>query len=144
MRFKKATIDIKNIREELDLSQSGFADLLSVSPRTIQSCEQQWRKPGASLEKSALLLLMAHRNGTSFGKNACWKHTGCEPEKRKECMTYRSRQGHLCWLMSGTLCRGLRLVSWSDKLVFCLECDYFHKLLNGSIPILPAKQDHKK
>ncbi len=136
MKYEKVLIDIKGIREETFLSQSEFADLLSVSPRTIQSCEQQWRKPSASLEKYALLLLLAHRNGHTFGKNACWKETACENKTRDECITYKSRQGHLCWLMGGTACKGIRLKSWSDKLAVCLECGFFGNLLNGPLPIL--------
>jgi DNA-binding XRE family transcriptional regulator len=136
MEFRKVTLDIRAIREEMGLSQSEFADLLSVSPRTVQSCEQGWRKPSSALEKSALLLFMAHRNGRTFGKKVCWEQPECNPKKRKDCMTYRSGQGHLCWLMSGTLCRGLRLNSWSDKLSFCLQCDFFFELLDGDLPIL--------
>ena len=35
----------KTIREKLNLSQSGFAILMGVSPRTIQDWEQGRRKP---------------------------------------------------------------------------------------------------
>ncbi len=136
MKYVQITLDIKAIREELELSQSEFADLLAVSPRTIQSCEQQWRKPSASLEKGALLLMMAHRNGKLFGKNTCWKETSCEREIRDDCIAYWARQGHLCWLMGGTRCKGIRLRSWPDKLAVCMECDFFHQLLNGDLPIL--------
>ena len=60
--FSADGIDLKAIRQELGLSQAQFARLLGFSVRAIQSCEQGWRKPGASLERSALLLLMANRN----------------------------------------------------------------------------------
>lgn len=135
-KFKKVIIDIKAIREELELSQSEFADMLGVSPRTVQSCEQQWRKPGAALERTALLLLLAHRNGSSFGKSLCWKEAKCPPERRKECITYHSRQGHLCWLMNGTFCHGLRLRNWQEKLSFCMKCRHFQKMLKGKLPTL--------
>lgn len=140
MKYGHITLDIRAIRDELNLSQSEFADLLSVSNRTIQSCEQQWRKPSSSLEKSTLLLLMASRNGKSFAKSCCWKETGCEPGVKQDCIAFRARQGHLCWLLSGTICKGVRLKSWSDKLAICLECDYFQKLLKGALPRLEIKK----
>lgn len=136
MQYEYAILDIKAIREEIGLSQSEFADLLSVSPRTVQSCEQGWRNPSSSLEKSALLILMAHRNGSEFGKKTCWKVIKCDPEYRKSCIIFQSRQGHLCWLMSGTTCRGIRLKSWRDKLALCVQCEFFQALLPGKLPVL--------
>lgn len=55
-RFKKGKVDLKNwslnepspasiIRKKLKLSQSAFASLMGVSPRTIQDWEQGRRKP---------------------------------------------------------------------------------------------------
>ena len=55
-RFKKGEIDLtvrtlnepsptKTIRKRLRLSQSAFASLMGVSPRTIQDWEQGRRKP---------------------------------------------------------------------------------------------------
>ena len=55
-RFKKGGIRLKtqnlnepspakSIREKLNLSQSAFASLMGVSPRTIQDWEQGRRKP---------------------------------------------------------------------------------------------------
>ncbi len=137
MSYLPGKLDIGAVREELGLSQAELADLLAVSLRTIQSCEQQWRQPSASLEKSALLLLMAHRHGSNFGKFVCWKDTNCDPKLRDGCMAYWSRQGQLCWLMTGTLCKGIRLRSWKDKIALCHRCDFFHQLLDGEIPTLP-------
>ncbi len=55
-RFKKGEIDLKTwhlnepspaktIRKKLKLSQSAFASLMGVSPRTIQDWEQGRRRP---------------------------------------------------------------------------------------------------
>ena len=55
-RFKKGEVDLKTrnlnepssagiIRKKLRLSQSAFASLMGVSPRTIQDWEQGRRKP---------------------------------------------------------------------------------------------------
>ncbi len=135
-KYAVGKLDLKAIREELDLSQADLAMLLGVSSRTIQSCEQAWRKPSPALEKAALMLLMAHRNGNRFGQRACWTATNCPRELRKGCMAYLSRQGHLCWLMTGTQCKGLRLRTWADKVSLCQECDFFRRLLKGKIPTL--------
>lgn len=51
--------EIKAIRENMDLSQAGFAELLGVSKRTLQEWEQGRCKPtGAALK----LLLVARRH----------------------------------------------------------------------------------
>lgn len=51
--------DIKQVRDKLELSQSGFASILHVSTRTLQAWEQGRRSPsGAAL---ALLTIAAAR-----------------------------------------------------------------------------------
>ena len=130
--------DLKAVRNELDLSQSQLADLLGVSPRTVQSCEQGWRKPSPALERSLLLLLMASRQGADFGTRICWDALGCSAEDRERCLAYRSRQGHLCWLLSGNICQGKRLRSWRDKKAMCMQCAFFRQLLSGGIPTVQA------
>ncbi len=129
-------IVVKAIREEIGLSQAEFATLLAVSPRTVQSCEQEWRKPSPFLEKHSLLLLMAHRNGARFGSRSCWKFNKCSQELRKDCIAFRSRQGHLCWLMTGTVCKGIRVKTWSDKIAMCRDCGFFSALLCGDVSIV--------
>jgi len=126
-----ALLNVKRVREELAVSQAELADLLGVSARAVQSCEQGWRRPGPALEKSLLLLLLAARNGPHFGESACWQaskspHAACD-----QCFVRRSRQGHLCWLLSGNVCGGRRLRSWSDKKTMCGECGFMGRLLLG-------------
>lgn len=43
--FKYSPMDIKNIREKLEVSQSELALILGVSKRTIQNWEQGRREP---------------------------------------------------------------------------------------------------
>ena len=128
-------LNLRAIREELELSQVEFATLLAVSPRAIQSSEQRWRKASASVEKMALLLLLAKRHGTTLGSHICWEQTDCPKALRDGCVTYRSRQGHLCWLMTGTMCRGVRSKTWAEKLMTCEKCDFFDVLLMGKLPL---------
>ncbi len=130
----KQYLDLKGIRLELGLSQSELADLLGVSQRTVQSCEQGWRRPSAAVEKAAILLLLARRHGPDFGMNVCWDTIDCSTDDRKECLVYQSRQGHLCWLLSGNICQGRRLRSWEDKKATCMQCTFFQKLLPEGFP----------
>ena len=122
-------LDIKTIRERLGLSQSEFALLLGFSPRTIQSCEQGWRQPSPSLCRMATLLLIAEEQGPNFSSIRCWEETNCPPEVRDECIAYRSRQGHLCWFLTGTLCGGKRMHDWDAKQEICNGCAVFQKLV---------------
>lgn len=43
--FKHAEPDVRAIRERLGLSQSRFAAMIGVSPRTLQNWEQKRREP---------------------------------------------------------------------------------------------------
>ena len=51
--------DIKSVREKLELSQSGFANILHVSTRTLQAWEQGLRRPSGAAQ--ALLAIAALR-----------------------------------------------------------------------------------
>jgi DNA-binding XRE family transcriptional regulator len=121
--------DLRSIRTELGLSQTELAALVGFSVRTIQSCEQGWRKPSPALEKMVLLLYMAEMQGEDFGAVPCWEAIPCPPERRDQCVAYRTRQGHLCWFLTGTLCHGQRLLDWREKRSACMTCEFFHHLM---------------
>lgn len=127
-------IDLKAVRTDLGMSQVAFADLLGVSERTVQSCEQGWRKPSAAVEKAAILLLLTKRHGPGLAENVCWEVMGCSEEERNACIAYQSRQGHLCWLLTGNVCKGKSLHTWNDKKAVCMRCDFFRSLLPGGPP----------
>lgn len=127
-------LDLKAVRHELGMSQAELADMIGVSPRTVQACEQGWRNPSPAVEKAALLLLLSSRHGPSFAEYACWEVLGCPPEERASCLAAQTNQGHLCWLISGNICQGRRFHSWEDKKATCLECPFFQKLLPEGFP----------
>ena len=129
-------IDLKAIRKELELSQTAFAALLGVSDRTVQSCEQGWRHPGQAVEKAALLLLLAQRRGAEWKTNRCWESIDCGDEERSNCLVHQTLQGHLCWLLSGNICRGRELKTWVDKTEHCFDCPFFRELFPGGAPLL--------
>ena len=130
----EASLDLRAVRMELELSQSELADLIGVSTRTVQSCEQAWRKPGPAVEKALIVLLMAHRLGADLGHHHCWEVLGCSAQSRRQCFVFRCRQGQICWLLSGNLCQGKRLRTWREKKSVCLRCPFFLELLPGGIP----------
>ncbi len=131
MADHEADPDVGAIREELGLTQSGLADLLGVSLRTVQSCEQGWRQPGAMLEKVLLMHLMIRRRGSGLTDALCWKHVGCSEDARERCPVFQSRLGYLCWMLSGNICcsDGERVEDWETKKEVCRECGFFAALL---------------
>lgn len=123
-------VNIKSVRDELGVSQSELARISGVSTRTIQSCEQGWRRPGPELEKAVLLLLMVHRNGGHLPQYLCWETVNCPPERREKCITYRTGQGQLCWFLHGTLCIESHQQPWELKRNICMNCTLFRSLLS--------------
>jgi len=121
--------DVGKIRKELGLSQRELARLLSTSIRAVQSYEQGWRSPPPSIQQMLLLLLVAHRRGTSFPRHICWKEQDCPKDIRTECMAYQSRQGQLCWFLTGTLCAGVETKNWTEKWKMCRRCTFMKELL---------------
>ena len=120
---------VQEIRAEMGLSQSELAGLAGISTRAIQSYEQEWRQPSELVERMLLLLLMAHRHGARLSRFRCWEQKECSPNVREKCIAYVTRQGHLCWFLTGTMCEGQRQESWSDKLRLCLDCSFMQGLL---------------
>ena len=131
-----SSIDLKTVRTEFGLSQSQLADLIGVSLRTVQSCEQGWRNPSPALEKAVILLQLAKSHGAKLGMKRCWESINCSENERNNCLAYQSKQGHLCWLLSGNICRGRRLRTWADKKDMCMQCQFFLELLPEGIPVL--------
>lgn len=126
--YDETGINLKAIREELGLSQAQLAALAGFSKRAIQSCEQGWRHAGTRLEKTVLLLLMSHRNPEGIHAEPCWEVMDCPSERCDRCITYRSRQGHLCWYLSGTLC-STGGPEWDSKRAVCIHCRIFRRLM---------------
>lgn len=124
---------VRAIRDELGLSQSDLAAMACVSVRAIQSYEQGWRQPSEMVGRVLLLLLIAHRNGSNLSDLCCWDHKKCSTELRDRCIAYLTRQGHLCWFFTGTMCAGKRLATWSAKLDSCLACSFMQGLLDPTL-----------
>ena len=74
-------------------------------------------------------LVVAHRHGARLSRFRCREQKECSPGVREKCIAYVTRQGHLCWFLTGTMCEGQRQESWSDKLRLCLDCSFMQGLL---------------
>jgi len=122
-------INIKAIRQELGTTQAELAQLVGFSLRAIQSCEEGWRHPGPALETLVLLLLIAHRNGGGMRTFRCWEIKDCPEDRCRQCITFRTGQGHLCWFLSGTLCGNQRDRDWEQKRTNCIKCKLFLMML---------------
>ena len=120
---------VREIRAEMGLSQSELAGLAGISTRAIQSYEQAWRQPSELVERMLLLLVVAQRHGARLSRFRCWEEKACSPDVRETCIAYVTRQGHLCWFLTGTKCEGQRQESWSDKLRLCLDGSFIQGLL---------------
>lgn len=60
------SIDVKKIREDLELTQQGFANLLGVDRRTVVNWEQGKKIPESKIKMFALLL-EGKKNGSESG-----------------------------------------------------------------------------
>lgn len=127
--IRPSHFDAKEIRTELGLSQSALAALVGVSNRAIQSYEQGWRRPSEMVQRMLFLLVIAYRNGNQLARARCWEAMECLPEIRNHCIAYLTRQGHLCWFLTGTMCQGQNKRCWDEKLRECLKCSFLQSLL---------------
>jgi DNA-binding XRE family transcriptional regulator len=114
--------DLPKVRRILDKSQSELAALLGVSVRAIQSYEQGWRPTPPTIQKMGWLLLFLDWRKTHRRWEPCWDICGCESDIRAECPAHIFRAGDICWLISGTMCRGIRQGSWEKKATKCRQC----------------------
>lgn len=118
--------EFQQVRKNLGKTQKEMAKLLGISIKTVHSYEQGWRTIPQHIEKHVYFLLINQR-GRTVKQQPCWELTGC-PCKEK-CPAWEFQSGHLCWLLSGTLCDcHEKEIDDKDKLSVCKECDIFLRL----------------
>ena len=120
--------DFSLIRHYLDKPQSELAKLLCVSPKTIQSFEQGWRKIPAYISRQ-LLFLLSLKTSSNENIGPCWEIKGCPVEWRENCSAWEFKAGNLCWFINGTFCRGQNQECWDKKLEACWECEVFLSMI---------------
>lgn len=88
---------------------------------------------------------MDKKMSENIKKLNCWefKNCGCQPgganvenmgicpaSTQKSCdgLNYGKNAGRICWTAAGTFCGGEVQGSFANKLICCLECDFFAKV----------------
>jgi transcriptional regulator with XRE-family HTH domain len=123
-------LNLPIIRAKLGMSQRELALYLGVSIRAIQSSEQGWRTLSPALERLLLLLLLTKRHGDQLHQLTCWTSRQCSPDRCAECIIYSSRQGYLCWLLTGNRCHEHTMQHYHEKLAHCTQCAFFQQLFS--------------
>jgi DNA-binding XRE family transcriptional regulator len=117
------------IRYLLGKTQRQMAQLLGISPKTIQSMEQGWRKIPVHTERQSLLLLNLKRSCLNTNP-PCWTIKDCPMETRQNCPAWEFNAGQMCWLINGTICQGRAKKSWAKKMEICKKCEVFQSIIS--------------
>ena len=120
--------EFSQIRGHLGKTQNQLAQLLSISPKAIQSFEQGWRHIPAYVERQMVFLLSLKRATTKSDK-PCWEICGCPNEWRENCSAWELKAGQFCWFINGTYCQGKTQKSWERKMELCRQCEVFRSKL---------------
>jgi len=116
------------IRKRLGKSQAQMADLLCVSPKTVQSIEQGFRLVPVYIERQMLLLLALKNMPSDPMVKPCWETKKCPQEWRKNCIVWELQARHFCWLLNGTYCQGMKQKNWEKKIEICEECEVYKSI----------------
>ncbi|MBM4032042.1 MAG: helix-turn-helix transcriptional regulator [Planctomycetes bacterium] len=112
--------NLRAVRRHLGKSQSELAAMLGVSVRAVQSYEQGWRHPPATVQKlAALMCHLAWRKDHGPVK-PCWEVRGCEPAVRDGCTVYQLSAGDLCWMFERRHLKGGQGAACADR--DCAKC----------------------
>lgn len=128
------TNEFARARKAINKSQRELAHLLGVSVRAIQSFEQGWRPVPVHVERQLLFLLAMRRQRA---QTPCWEMKGCPKEIREKCPAWEFHAGHLCWFITGTICRGRVEASWKQKIAICRTCEVFKSNLSSGEEGIP-------
>ena len=114
-------------RQVLEKTQKQLAEILCISPKSIQSFEQGWRNIPVHIEREMLLLLsLKHHQGQ--GARFCWNIKHCPFEWKANCIVWELKAGHLCWFLSGTYCQGKFRKCWNEKMKTCRKCEVYQAM----------------
>lgn len=54
----------------------------------------------------------------------CWEFQKCKPDLRDACPAYPNN-GHDCWKVTGTLCKGIQQKDMATKIHQCRTCNFY-------------------
>jgi methyl-accepting chemotaxis protein len=55
----------------------------------------------------------------------CWDFKNCPSERKESCPAYTQKKGKDCWIVTGTMCGGVKQGSISEKIAKCHECNFY-------------------
>ncbi|UCF99495.1 MAG: hypothetical protein JSV89_08135 [Spirochaetaceae bacterium] len=116
--------EFASIRNTLGKTQEQLARLLGLSPKAVQSAEQEWRNISIQTERHLLFLLFLKVSSVE-NLQPCWLTRNCPSETRDRCPAWELNAGQLCWFVNGTICRGREQDSWKKKMKICRQCEVF-------------------
>lgn len=123
--------DFRRLRDRINATQQELADMLGLSTKAVQSYEQGWRNPPAPIRRLLNVVSVALGDRSGAAKKMCWQVKRCPTKTRKDCRAYRTRQGYLCWLVTGTRCNGMALRNCAEKEAACRECPFYIRFVRG-------------
>ena len=123
----------RRVRSELSVTQNEMAHMLGLSEKAIQSYEQGWRHAPESVQRLLNVVHAAHHTRKRGETIACWEQKHCPPSVRKHCAAFQTRQGHLCWLLTGAHCGGQEMSSYEEKTAACHRCKVYRRLGIASV-----------
>ena len=121
--------EFKFYRKKLNKTQKQIAILLGVSLKAIHSYEQGWRSIPAHVERQ-LFFLVSRTKENRNKRKPCWVVKNCPPEQKNNCPAWEFASGDLCWLINGTMCEGIALGDWKEKMKVCRSCEVFKSMLD--------------
>ncbi len=55
----------------------------------------------------------------------CWDFKKCPEDRKKICPALIQNAGKKCWIVTGTMCGGVKQGSMTEKLDKCHACEFF-------------------
>lgn len=55
----------------------------------------------------------------------CWDYEKCPQNRKNTCQAFKSNSGKKCWLVTGTMCGGLKQKDMKEKIAKCRHCEFY-------------------
>lgn len=116
--------EFKTFRKRLDRTQREIAQLLGLSIKAVSSYEQGTRNVPSHVERQ-MFFLISRISKNQPDQRDCWVIKNCSPEIKEQCPAWEFHEGHLCWIINGTMCCNGLCQEWEDKINCCKSCEVF-------------------
>lgn len=124
--------DFVQIRKMIGKTQKEISLLLGVSPKTVESYEQGFRKIPANVERIIYYLFFKLNINKFTDLKSCWDRKECSIDIREHCVAWLAQEGFFCWFVTGKTCAHERLVS-GGEVETCFSCTFFQENLGKII-----------